>query len=130
MRFQNKGQKDLIKRLFCLRLSKSFFYVPGRTAVFLVGDLMNGGVPSEKTAFYAIGFVLCVSGLFCSLLIFSITRPTLPLIRKAVCDALRWPNGLRKIPLSLLWEKDLADLTSTIMADCTFLEQSFFSLYS
>ena len=32
---------------------------------------------------------------------------------------------LRKIPLSFFSKKDLADLTSTIMADCTFLEQSF-----
>ena len=32
---------------------------------------------------------------------------------------------LRKIPLSFFGKKDLADLTSTIMADCTFLEQSF-----
>ena len=32
---------------------------------------------------------------------------------------------LRKIPPSFFGKKDLADLTSTIMADCTFLEQSF-----
>lgn len=32
---------------------------------------------------------------------------------------------LRKIPLSFFGKKDLADLTSTIMADCTYLEQSF-----
>ena len=32
---------------------------------------------------------------------------------------------LRKLPLSFFGKKDLADLTSTIMADCTFLEQSF-----
>ena len=32
---------------------------------------------------------------------------------------------LRKIPLSFFGKKDLADITSTIMADCTFLEQSF-----
>ena len=32
---------------------------------------------------------------------------------------------LRKIPLSFFGKTDLADLTSTIMADCTFLEQSF-----
>ena len=32
---------------------------------------------------------------------------------------------LRQIPLSFFGKKDLSDLTSTIMADCTFLEQSF-----
>ena len=37
---------------------------------------------------------------------------------------------LRKIPLSFFGKKDLADLTSTIMADCTFLEQSFSHLHS
>ena len=32
---------------------------------------------------------------------------------------------LRKIPLSFFGKKDLADLTSTIMADCTTLETAF-----
>ena len=32
---------------------------------------------------------------------------------------------LRKIPLALFGKKDLADLTSTIMADCTALETAF-----
>ncbi len=32
---------------------------------------------------------------------------------------------LRSLPLSFFGKKDLSDLTSTIMADCTFLEQSF-----
>ena len=32
---------------------------------------------------------------------------------------------LRKIPLSFFGKKDLADLTSTIMADCTYLETAF-----
>ena len=32
---------------------------------------------------------------------------------------------LRKIPLSFFGKKDLADLTSTIMADCTALETAF-----
>ena len=51
--------------------------------------------------------------------------PTLPPIEKAACGRITLAERLRKIPLSFFGKKDLADLTSTIMADCTFLEQSF-----
>ena len=50
-------------------------------------------------------------------------RPILPLTKR-VSAALLWQSICAK-SLFPFWEKDLADLTSTIMADCTFLEQSF-----
>ena len=37
---------------------------------------------------------------------------------------------LRKLPLSFFGKRDLADLTSTIMADCEVLEKDLLSLYS
>lgn len=36
---------------------------------------------------------------------------------------------MRKLPLSYFGRKDLADLTTTIMGDCTFIEQSFSHFY-
>ena len=50
--------------------------------------------------------------------------PILPLTKKAASAALLWQSIYAKSPF-LFGKKDLADLTSTIMADCTFLEQSF-----
>ena len=36
---------------------------------------------------------------------------------------------MRKLPLSYFGKKDLSDLTTTIMGDCTFIEQSFSHFY-
>ena len=50
--------------------------------------------------------------------------PILQPIRKAEKEESHWQSSYVNSTL-LFGKKDLADLTSTIMADCTFLEQSF-----
>lgn len=49
---------------------------------------------------------------------------TLRLILKVVYAGLPWQKNYERYQCPF-WKKDLADLTSTIMADCTFLERSF-----
>ena len=90
----------------------------------LVGDLMYGGVPGEKIAFYAIGSVVCIGLiLFTTYLQYNATY--FATYTESGVRRITLAERLRKIPLSFFGNKDLADLTSTIMADCTFLEQSF-----
>lgn len=40
---------------------------------------------------------------------------------KVVCEELRWQK-IKKDSIIFLWQKDLSDLTSTIMADCATIE--------
>ena len=112
------------KRLPCLRLPESFLYVPGGPLVFLVGDLMNGGAPGEKIAFYIVGCVVCI-GLILLTTYFQYNATYFATYTESGVRRITLAERLRKIPLSFFGKKDLADLTSTIMADCTFLEQSF-----
>lgn len=44
---------------------------------------------------------------------------------KAACAGFRWRSGCERFRCPFSGKKDLADLTSTIMADSAFLEQSF-----
>ena len=91
---------------------------------FLVIDMMNGGVNGQRTAFYGIGIVICLAVIFIAAW-FQYNATYLATYVESGVRRVTLAEKLRKIPLSFFGKKDLADLTSTIMADCTFLEQSF-----
>ena len=119
-----QGAKDLVKGCLACVLQNLSFMFPVGLLYFLVGDLMNGGVPGEKIAFYIVGCVVCI-GLILLTTYFQYNATYFATYTESGVRRITLAERLRKIPLSFFGKKDLADLTSTIMADCTFLEQSF-----
>lgn len=119
-----QGAKDLVKGCLACVLQNLSFMFPVGLLYFLVGDLMNGGVPGEKIIFYIIGCVVCI-GLILLTTYFQYNATYFATYTESGVRRITLAERLRKIPLSFFGKKDLADLTSTIMADCTFLEQSF-----
>ena len=119
-----QGAKDLVKGILACALQNMAFMFPVGLLYYLVGDLLEGGVSGGRIWFYAAGVMISL------LLIFFITR----LQYNATYLATYVETGVRritlaekhrKIPLSFFGRKDLADLTSTIMSDCTSLETAF-----
>ena len=119
-----KGSVGLVKGILACALQNFAFMIPTTLLYFLVADLMEGGVPESKLAFYIAGCVVCLvligvityiqyNAIYFSTYVESGNR------RISIAEK------LRKLPLSFFGKKDLADLTSTIMTDCTALEQSF-----
>ena len=53
-----QGAKDLVKGCLACVLQNLSFMFPVGLLFFLVNDLLNGGVPDEKIAFYVIGLSL------------------------------------------------------------------------
>ena len=119
-----QGAKDLVKGCLACVLQNLSFMFPVGLLYFLVGDLMNGGVPGEKIIFYIIGCAVCI-GLILLTTYFQYNATYFATYTESGVRRITLAERLRKIPLSFFGKKDLADLTSTIMADCTFLEQSF-----
>ena len=119
-----QGAKDLIKGCLACVLQNLSFMFPVGLLYYLVSDLMNGGVPSEKIPFYVAGCVVCI-GLILLTTFFQYNATYFATYKESGIRRITLAEHLRKIPLSFFGKKDLADLTSTIMADCTFLEQSF-----
>lgn len=119
-----QGAKDLVKGCLACALQNLSFMFPVGLLYYLVGDLMNGGVSGSRLLFYiggcilALGFIMLTTWIqynatyFATYIESGVRRITLA-------------EKLRKIPLSFFGKKDLADLTSTIMADCAFLETAF-----
>lgn len=119
-----QGAKDLIKGCFACVLQNISFMFPVGLLYCMVSDLMNGGVQESRFPFYIVGCILCV-GLILLTTYFQYNATYFATYTESGVRRITLAERLRKIPLSFFGKKDLADLTSTIMADCTFLEQSF-----
>ena len=119
-----QGAKDLIRAVIGCTLQNIAMMLPVGLLYYLVKDLFDQGVSGNRIWFYVLGILACL------LLIFGITgfQYNASFLATYVETGVRRINlaeKLRKIPLSFFGKKDLADLTSTIMADCTSLETAF-----
>ena len=118
------GAKDLIKGCIACVMQNISFMFPVGLLYSLISDLINGGVPENRISFYIIGCVLCI-GIILVTTYFQYNATYFATYIESGIRRVTLAEKLRKIPMSFFGKKDLADLTSTIMADCTFLEQSF-----
>lgn len=123
-----QGAKDLIKGCLACVLQNLSFMLPVGLLYVLVSDLMNGGVFGSDMIVYLAG---CAAGIGLILLTtyFQYNATYFATYRESGVRRITLAERLRKIPLSFFGKKDLADLTSTIMADCTFWSRAFLTLY-
>lgn len=119
-----QGAVNLIKSCIACVFQNISFMVPVSLLYFLVKDLMNGGIPEGKGIFYVAGCVLCVAFILIATY-FQYNAVYFNTYIESGVRRITLAEKLRKIPLSYFGKKDLADLTSTVMADCEFLEKAF-----
>ena len=118
-----QGARDLVKGCLACLLQNLSFMVPVGLLYLLAGDLLAGG-GRHHPALYLAGIVVCV-GLILLTTWFQYNATYFATYVESGVRRVTLAERLRKIPLSFFGKKDLADLTSTIMADCTVLEQNF-----
>ena len=119
-----QGAKDLVKGCIACMLQNLSLMVPVGLLYLLVCDLLGGGVSPQRRMFYLVGCVICL-GLIALTTWFQYNATYLATYVESGVRRVTLAEKLRKLPLSYFGRKDLADLTSTIMADCSFLETSF-----
>ena len=119
-----QGAKDLVKGCLACMLQNFSLMLPAGLLYRLVDDLLKGRIDGGRIVFYLSGCAVCI-GLILLATWFQYNATYFATYRESGIRRISLAEKLRKIPLSFFGKKDLADLTSTIMADCTFLEQSF-----
>lgn len=118
-----QGAKDLIKGVIACTLQDIAFMLPVMLLYFFVKDLLANSLKG-RAPFYIIGSVVClIIVALCTY--FQYNSTFLATYVETGTRRITLAEKLRKIPLSFFSKKDLADLTSTIMADCTYLETAF-----
>ena len=118
-----RGAKDLIKGVVACTLQDISFMFPVTLLYLFVKDLLANN-SKDKTLFYVIGAVVCLIVVF-TITLWQYNSTFLATYVETGTRRITLAEKLRKIPLSFFSKKDLADLTSTIMADCTYLETAF-----
>lgn len=118
-----QGAKDLIKGVIACTLQDIAFMIPVTLLYLFVKDLLANSLKG-KVLFYVIGAVVC-SLIVALVTYFQYNSTFLATYVETGTRRITLAEKLRKIPLSFFSKKDLADLTSTIMADCTYLETAF-----
>ncbi len=120
-----QGAVDLIKGCIACMLQNLSFMLPVGLLYWLVSDLLNQTViDTGRVIFYSVGCAVAIA-LIVLTTWFQYNATYFVTYTESGKRRISLAEQLRKIPLSFFGKKDLADLTSTIMADCTFLEQSF-----
>ena len=115
------GAVGLIKGIIACAFQNMAFMLPTGLLYYLVKDLLGGDM-GGIAVFYTVGCVIC----FALILIttwFQYNNTFFTTYEESGKRRLSLAERLRKLPLSFFGKKDLADLTSTIMADCEVLEK-------
>lgn len=119
-----QGAIDLIKGcLACVVQDISFMFPVGLLYQFVI-DTMNGGVSGNQAVFYLFSTLFCLLFIFIASW-FQYNATYLATYVESGVRRISLAEKLRKIPLSFFGNKDLADLTNSIMGDCATLETAF-----
>lgn len=116
-----KGAKDMIKAFGACTLSNIVLMLPIALLYYLVRDLMNNNIDGKYTVFYVIGSIVCLLLIFITTYLQYNATFFATYVESGV-RRISLAEKLRRLPLSFFGKKDLSDLTSTIMADCSLLE--------
>lgn len=118
-----EGAVGLVKGIIACAFQNIAFMLPTSLLYLLVSDLMDGGVHGGRIAFYIVGCIVCFAAILVTTW-FQYNNTFFTTYEESGKRRLSLAERLRKLPLSFFGKKDLADLTSTIMADCEVLEKT------
>ena len=116
-----EGAKGLVKGVLACAFQNIAFMLPTGLLYLLVKDLLAGST-SGRSTFYLLGCLACFALILLTTW-FQYNGTYFTTYKESGTRRLTLAERLRKLPLSFFGKRDLADLTSTIMADCEVLEK-------
>ena len=123
-----KGARDFVKAVVWCFLCNVGLMLPVdvvmATLQYLLETLETGGDPAAKVLVYTAGAAAVLALLFL-LHWFQYASLYLATYQESAARRIALAETLRKLPLSFFGTRDLSDLTSTMIADCSSLDQMF-----
>ena len=117
-----EGARGLVWGVLTCAFQNVAFMLPTSLLYFLVRDLM-AGTAAGRAGFYFLGCAVCFGLIFLTTWL-QYNGTYFATYKESGVRRLTLAERLRKLPLSFFGKRDLADLTSTIMADCEVLEKT------
>ena len=123
-----QGGKDLTKAIFCCALTNISLMFP-MGILFLFMERLTGPLVGLEAPDMGIGGYVGISVVLLAVIGFfehlQYNATFLSSYQESANMRIRLAERLRKLLLSFFGKRDLADLTTTIMADCAFVEKAF-----
>lgn len=117
----DNGAKGMIRAFVAVTLADLVLMLPVGLLYMLSSYLLDGDLPREKFSFFIIA-IIAVLILIALTAVFQYRSTFLSTYIESGVRRRTLAEKLRKIPLSFFGKKDLADLTNTIMSDCSLIE--------
>ena len=117
----DNGAKGMIRAFVAVTLADLVLMLPVGLLYMLSSYLLDGDLPREKFSFFIIA-IIAVLILIALTVVFQYRSTFLSTYIESGVRRRTLAEKLRKIPLSFFGKKDLADLTNTIMSDCSLIE--------
>lgn len=117
----DNGAKGMIRAFVAVTLADLVLMLPVGLLYMLSSYLLDGDLPREKFSFFIIA-IISVLILIALTAVFQYRSTFLSTYIESGVRRRTLAEKLRKIPLSFFGKKDLADLTNTIMSDCSLIE--------
>ncbi len=124
-----QGARDFMKGVLWTTLQNFSFMLPVMLVyLFLqhfLSPYLNGHEAATISIWWYIVFSLLAVGIICIVAHFQYNNTYVNVYNESAVRRISLAEKLRKLPLSFFGEKNLSDLTSTIMQDATDLEHTF-----
>lgn len=117
-----EGAKGFVRAVASCVVSDLVFMVPVALLYYLVNDFLGGEVPQNHYYLYGVGIAVSLIFIFLAS-IWKYNATYFTTYRESGVCRVRLAEKLRKLPLSFFGQRDLADLTNTVMSDCATAEQ-------
>ena len=117
----DKGAHNMIQACISCTISNFVLMFPVGLIFCFVADLMKGQLCRQQLWMYSLGIIICLLLIAWTCYI-QYNRTYYATYIESGVRRISIAEKLRKLPLSFFGKKDLADLTSIIMADCTSIE--------
>lgn len=119
-----QGAKDFIICTIVTTIQNIMLMAPVAILYYITSDLISGSISKSNNVAYVIACVimLVVMGV---VFYFQYNTSFFSTYIESEHRRINLAEKLRELPLSFFEKKDLSDLTSTILGDCTVLEHNF-----
>ena len=118
------GAKGFIRAVIATVAVDLALMFPVAVLFYLAKDLLNGSVPGSHILPYQIGLILCLIFIFAASF-WQYNSLYFSTYKESGNRRIALSEKLRKLPLSYFGKKDLSDLTTVILGDCTAIEHAF-----
>ena len=116
-----QGAIDMEKACLSVTVTNIALMMPAGVLYLLIKDLLNDTLSSERIPFYIIASAVILALIALTNFI-QYNATFLSTYRESGIRRTTLAERLRKLPLSYFGKKNIADLTTTIMADCAQIE--------